>query len=398
LEGENTGERVVVTHDGDEIRIEAEEWVEGSMVSYHPIGVLREGSAATRSQDVSNDGCWTIFYEIVGSFISRDGDGGYSIVPVRTPYYVWNGSCEEVVCTAYHHSNSLTLLSASRLDFTGAVSIPPTGGLSSSSGGGGGSGSSGSSGNSSASSGGSSTGNTLPEGGIDILPNPVERIPLHKDLKALFKGVCRIIDPDMDKLNKAYEEMREDCFYNNIDVYIRENGMSLKNIIIDPTMFGDASINSDGNLKFRNSIYITAENLKHEWIHLFQKHYHSLTAFGDKAGMMEFELALAQDILHFVKYKGKVSEGDGAFHIWACSKTGDDEDRKNYIDWLSDITAEGKAYPSAIDNEKFQDFSTAFGRVSISYNPDRGYVYGSNATYPPSAIQALFQLAKKNCK
>lgn len=66
------------------------------------------------------------------------------------------------------------------------------------------------------------------------------------------------------------------------------------------------------------------------------------------------------------------------------------------MQWLLTITSKGARFPTAIDNAKFQCFSRAFGEVSISYNTDRGYTYGSG-NYTSSAIQALFIQAKSFC-
>lgn len=109
--------------------------------------------------------------------------------------------------------------------------------------------------------------------------------------------------------------------------------------------------------------------------------------------MMEFELALAQDILFFIEIQG---DWPNHAHSWAAWKTGKEDYKDHYMNWLKEITTDGRGYPTAIDNIKFQYFSEVFGEISRSYHTNKGYVYGNHA-YSSSAIQALFNQAKKHC-
>ena len=187
--------------------------------------------------------------------------------------------------------------------------------------------------------------------------------------------------------------MRQKCFYEFIDNYLAKNNVQLNNINIDPNYGGQAGVSSTGNLTFWNSDEINSHNLSHEWIHLFQKQYNSMSSFGDKRGMMEFELALTQDILKFIEIGGKWKT---TAYSWACWGGRNEKYRDEYMTWLMNITQDGKSYPSAIDNNKFQYFSHSFGEVSISYSTNRGYTYG-NISYNSSAIQSLFNQAKNHC-
>lgn len=215
---------------------------------------------------------------------------------------------------------------------------------------------------------------------------------LNSNLKKLFKGENNLSNEDTDKLNEAYEDMRENCFYETIDNYLMQNGVQLNNINMNPNYGGQAGINNHGDLTFWNSANINSENLSHEWIHLFQKEYHNMTLFGDNVGMMEFEVALIQDILIFIEVGGKWKIP----YAWACFSMGKDEYQEAYIAWLKAMTNNGTSYPSTIDINNFLFFSNVFGDVSIPYNKNRGYIYG-NATYGTSAIQELFNLANQNC-
>ncbi len=96
-----------------------------------------------------------------------------------------------------------------------------------------------------------------------------------------------------------------------------------------------------------------------------------MTSFGDKGGMMEFEVALTQDILKFIEIRGKT---ETVTHTWACYTTSKYkyENEYKYKSWLNEITNKGTSYPVMINNNRFQYFSRAFGEVSISYNTNRG--------------------------
>lgn len=213
-------------------------------------------------------------------------------------------------------------------------------------------------------------------------------------MKSLFKGIHLLNDDETKKLNEAYLEMINECFYEYIDNYFKINNMKLRDILIaEPGWMGQAGINDLGDLKFADISQITVDNLKHEWIHLYQKQFHSMTTFGDKRGMMEFELALIQDILKFIEIKG---EWKNTAYSWACSSQKHDKYRLEYMEWLIDLTDNGKRFPIAIENKMFQYFSIAFGEVSISYNTNRGYIY-NNGNYMSISIQSLFIQAESFC-
>ncbi len=217
---------------------------------------------------------------------------------------------------------------------------------------------------------------------------------LNSNLKKLFKGENNLSNEDTDRLNEAYEDMRENCFYETIDNYLMQNGVQLNNINMNPNYGGQAGINNLGDLTFWNSENINSENLSHEWIHLFQKEYYNMTLFGDKAGMMEFEVALIQDILMFIEVGGNTNLAP--LYSWACISMKIPDYEKQYLGWLKNLTNNGTSYPSTIDTNNFLFFSNVFGDVSISYNKNKGYIYG-NAAYGTSAIQALFNQANRHC-
>ena len=214
---------------------------------------------------------------------------------------------------------------------------------------------------------------------------------LNNKLSTLFKGICSLSESDTKKLNEAYEEMLKVCFYGAVDNYLFAHNVKLNSISYGSA--GQVSIDSNGNLKFYNSNEINSFNLKHEWIHIFQKTFLNISSFGDMAGMVEFEVALVQDILKFIEIGGNWKT---TAHSWAVWKMSNENYKDDYMDWLSRMTNNGTTYPTTVDKRKFQFFSIAFGEVSISYNTNRGYTYGSN-DYDASALLEIFIRAENLC-
>jgi len=230
-------------------------------------------------------------------------------------------------------------------------------------------------------------------GGSYNPPAPIT--PLHPTLKALFKGVNSLTDEDTEKLNRAFEEMRQKCFYETINKYVIRKGVQLGNIKMDPNYGGGkglAGLSSAGNLTFKESSHINTDNLCHEWIHLYQKTYNNMTLYGDKKGMMEYEKDLIQDILNFVQF-GDFSK----FHTWSNQMSVKLQDQLTYQNWIIDITKNGTSLPTIIDNKKYQELSILFGKYNSGYSPENGYVYGTNI-YDSSTIQSLFIESINNCK
>lgn len=190
--------------------------------------------------------------------------------------------------------------------------------------------------------------------------------------------------------------MRETCFYECIDNYLLMNNVRLRNIELRDWL-GQVGISVEGDLCFFSSNDITAENLKHEWIHIFQKIHHKMDkSYGNKVGMMEFEVALVQDILYYIDIKGKSDRFYS--RTWSCWNYFEEDYKEQYMKWLEEMTRKGEIYPEEIDKDKFMDFSNIFGDISISYNRERGYKYGKDMGYEPSAIRELFRMAKEYCK
>lgn len=224
--------------------------------------------------------------------------------------------------------------------------------------------------------------------------NPKPKENLWQRILNLFKKGSRLNANDQKKLEDAYKKMREECIYEYIDNYLQSQNVSLGSIYIaDPGWMGQAAVTNSGDLKFADSNEITAEALKHEWFHLYQKEYHSLSSYTEP-GMMEWEQAFFQDILMYIKIGGN---RNGITYSWACFEIGNTSYEKDYLDWLSTLTNKGTTFPTNIDNSNFEHFADVFGDVSRSYNKSRGYNY-SNTNYKPTAIQSIFAGAEKHCQ
>ncbi|HKL71449.1 MAG TPA: hypothetical protein VJ855_02240 [Marinilabiliaceae bacterium] len=210
----------------------------------------------------------------------------------------------------------------------------------------------------------------------------------------MFKRGTTLNKEEKEKLEDAYKKMRDECIYEYIDNYLQSQNVSLGSIYIAPPgWMGLAGVTNSGDLKFADSNEITVEALKHEWFHLYQKEYHSLSSYTER-GMMEWEQAFFQDILIYIEIGGN---RNGITYGWACFEIGNTSYEKDYLDWLSTLTNKGTTFPTNIDNSNFEHFADVFGDVSRSYNKSRGYNY-SNTNYKPTAIQSIFAGAEKHCQ
>lgn len=199
---------------------------------------------------------------------------------------------------------------------------------------------------------------------------------------------------DTQRLNTAYELMRENCIFEYIDNNLLNSNVQLNTISIDPSMLGIASVTSSNNLKFGSSSDINAANLKHEWFHLFQRYNGNINVFDSNySGMAEFENALLKDIMYFVEING---QHELVAYSWACVEQGDIY-REEYMEWLGNITEDGASYPEDLNDSEFQYFSNIFGEVSTAYSAiNRGYIYGVQ-NYGTEIISDILNYARYNC-
>ncbi len=244
--------------------------------------------------------------------------------------------------------------------------------------------------------------------------------PLSPVLKALFKGKNSLTDADTEKLNKAVDEMLQKCFYNTINNYLTSKGVQLNDIKMDPDLAnrgGQAAVDNLGNLIIGESDQINTDNLEHEWTHLFQRAYLSMgkEPWGDKKGMIEYEVALKDDIIELIKYKG---DWNIIPHSWVGFNMENIIYQPEYQKWLDKLTSNGTSYPTSIDQKEFEYFAKIFAEVSYRYGygkKDEDYVNGKlinpvdytnvrgrytyvGVNYPASVSVSLYNEIKTNCK
>lgn len=234
--------------------------------------------------------------------------------------------------------------------------------------------------------GGSSGGGGGSGGGYDPAPEPPQPV-LSEPLKRLFvNGSSNLSATDIENLNKAFNEMNNDCMLNSISNFLASNNITLGSVSINSTMPNPTSLNNFGDITFGDSDLITAENLSHEWVHLAQQKMSNVNVFtSSNKGMAEFEVALFFDIKNAIWRCGDFTSYTD--HTMACYNGSNPQHRDTYNAWLSSITEGGTKYPGSIDQSQFIHWAQIFGQVS-SYNATRGYQY-NNSSYTPNTITQL---------
>lgn len=163
-----------------------------------------------------------------------------------------------------------------------------------------------------------------------------------------------------------------------------------------------ASLDEKGNLNFYGEENITAVNLAHEWIHMYQIAFNHEHAPLDKeyAGMMEFELAVVQDILVFANNPDQLYNRDQTSVHSTCSwastvpiKVRETIQSLNEA-WLNKMFKEG--FPSHVNLNLFLTHSMLFGQYHPTYT-NEVYKYGDKS-YGVESINHLLQLiSQSNC-
>jgi len=228
-------------------------------------------------------------------------------------------------------------------------------------------------------------------GGYD--PAPEQPQPVLSDpLKRLFvNGSSNLSATDIDNLNKAFNEMNNDCMLNSISNFLASNNITLGSVSINSTMPNPTSLNNFGDITFGDSDLITAENLSHEWVHLAQQKMSNVNVFtSSNKGMAEFEVALFFDIKNAIWRCGDFTSYTD--HTMACYNGSYDQYRPSYQAWLLSITEGGTKYPGSIDQSQFFYWANIFGDVS-KYKKTNGYQY-TNSSYSPCTIIQLIN----NCR
>lgn len=197
------------------------------------------------------------------------------------------------------------------------------------------------------------------------------------------------IHAKLDKLLKSYPNLRK---LNRIKLHkdqAKDASASIsRNLVLN--IYGTHNLHSE----------LLTEHLFHELIHLAQYNEHKLANIADKAyrGIMEFEGWLLRDIIKYVEGKGK--ERGYSREPFGLKKKRRMGQQRNYwemdIDsaygkWLSDMTDNGKKYPTApIDRAKFRQFTQQFLEESFSY-PIWEYPLDPDLVYEPSLLDSIFK-------
>lgn len=241
-------------------------------------------------------------------------------------------------------------------------------------------------------------------GGHSPIKTEPDTVDVAKNLIKFFPKQTKLTKYQLEKLNEEYKKLMDECAYKAMDDYIAENGLFRGCIQVKKSGSGPglASIDADGNLNFYGEENITAVNLAHEWIHLYQIAFNHEHAPLDKeyVGMMEFELAVIQDILVFANNPDQLYNRDQTSVHSTCSwastvpiKVRETIQSLNEA-WLNKMFKEG--FPSYVNLNLFLTHSMLFGQYHPTYT-NEVYKYGDKS-YGVESINHLLQLiSQSNC-
>ena len=242
-----------------------------------------------------------------------------------------------------------------------------------------------------------------PAGGGGGHSSSIGNVILSTNLLKRFPGGSNLSKADLTKLNEEYKRLLLECVYNSIDNYISSHWRKSGQIKMYGSQIGLASLDSRGNLNFYGSDQITATNLAHEWIHAYQMAFNpsSSNLSNEYVGMMEFELALFQDLICYAKSGyTSLSRGDGYFpggSCWINSLKGSNRGRyyyeQGYMKWLESICVNNQL-PVKIDQTMYLYWARVFGD-HLGYS-DKGYNF-QNKEYGTKTLESLLDMAARNC-
>lgn len=217
-------------------------------------------------------------------------------------------------------------------------------------------------------------------------------------LQGLFKE--NKIGSDAEILAQVYEDIFENCFNIQMRDYISKSGMIFNAIQYKPSMGGEASFGSAGNLSFRDRDCIKYEYLEHEYFHMFQSAvagnfiYHTSI---ENVCATEFEQHLHEDLVAMI---AAGSDWSNMARTWACTfESGYDEYGKieeRYKIWLASLTNNGSAFPNNIPVEGYHDFLRLYWEKTRNYGARRGLECDVNNSFP-TALNIALADAIKNC-
>lgn len=238
-------------------------------------------------------------------------------------------------------------------------------------------------------------------GGFHPIKTQPDSVKVVENLVKFFPKGTNFTKQQLEKLNIEYKKLMSNCIYKTIDDYISENGKFTGGINMrkEDDSVGDASLDEEGNLNIYGERNITDTNLAHEWIHLCQRAFKPERAKSDPeyVGLMEFELALFQDMMGYAKNGenwAKRNDDVPPTQSWISSipfnlqrPVGD-----IYSRWLESMFRNG--FPTRIDLTSFMCYASLFGTHHLVYNKF-GYNY-YNKNYGVESINNLLQLISQN--
>lgn len=227
------------------------------------------------------------------------------------------------------------------------------------------------------------------------------KLPVGKKPSKIFNSVRSLSEGDKVKLEKAVDDMLENCYAEAIYNYLINNNVGFNDVLINPKISGESMFGFDShNLTFRDSECIDAGAVYHEMFHLFQNVVNPDASTNEVRGLMEYERTLFEDIAFMVKYadkKGKVEPEnyDKRKSPWLHSMLTPSEEQDKYEKWMGGITKNFSTYPESISNEDFSRWKTFFQ----TYTTNSSYKqYDYNVSYSSVTINKAFDLAKNNCR
>ena len=250
--------------------------------------------------------------------------------------------------------------------------------------------------------GGGGGGSSVGEGGGNPSSSSVK---LSTNLIKRFPRGSNLSQADLKKLNEEYKKLLLDCVYNSIDNYISSHWKKSGRIKMFGAQQGLASIDSNGNLNFYGNDQITATNLAHEWIHAYQMAFNPACSglSEEYAGMMEFELAVLQDLICYAKSGyTSLSRNENYFpndYCWINSLTMMSPSVRSkfyeaYQNWIESVCF-NKQLPVKFDQTMYFFWAPIFGAYHSGYK-DRGYNF-QNKNYGTSSIESILKMANQNC-
>ena len=225
-----------------------------------------------------------------------------------------------------------------------------------------------------------------------------ENMSSYPNIKRHFPKGSRLSDEQNEALERELNALLNDCIHGKIDAKITDMAPDTwkGEVYIEPTLLGNAAVSPDNDLKFAYPEAIAANNLAHEWIHFYQRA--NGIKVGDKnyTGMAEFELALFQDIIMYIKTNGDFYRPENGIITdpsWVeMSRTIPHQDKEDYKKWIESL-CRNNTLPTSIDHNEFLEWSKCFGKYANGYSL-YGYTYG-NENYGTSIINSLLSLVSE---